>query len=286
MKINIPLLSVKKILVQFQDLRMKIIVVLVLLRGYLCLEDSSTSQPHLQEEVCSILHKEMGSSSYTREFTGLLAISVKFMEMDLSNLPPHYLGGYFRNLVLPQPPHTRRRKRSYILPPTHNMHNTQNTDCVKKYRVDVSQIFQKYPSWSTLLNQGETISVFGSDLLQINENFLVTVQYVKGGQCAGEWKILSARKWDDLSAYQRDLLNDGTYLQNCGSNTEVLQECFKPPANRKSSLDRYASCSDKFSYCALAGKTPARLEKKNREFNSCVNEVKVTTPKPLVQPVA
>lgn len=62
--------------------------------------------------------------------------------MDLSNLPHHYLGGYFRNLVLPQPPHTRRRKRSYILPPTHNMHNTQNTDCVKKYRVDVSQIFQ------------------------------------------------------------------------------------------------------------------------------------------------
>lgn len=74
--------------------------------------------------------------------TGLLEISVKFMEMDLSNLPHHYLGGYFRNLVLPQPPHTRRRKRSYILPPTHNMHNTQNTDCVKKYRVDVSQIFQ------------------------------------------------------------------------------------------------------------------------------------------------
>lgn len=42
--------------------------------------------------------------------------------------------------------------------------------------------------------------------------------------CGDAWKVLSARKWDDLSSYQRDLLNDGTYLQNCGSDTTVLQE--------------------------------------------------------------
>lgn len=42
--------------------------------------------------------------------------------------------------------------------------------------------------------------------------------------CGDAWKVLSARKWDDLSSYQRDLLNDGTYLKNCGSDTTVLQE--------------------------------------------------------------
>lgn len=30
-----------------------------------------SSKPHLQEEVCSILHKEMGSSSSTRECKGI-----------------------------------------------------------------------------------------------------------------------------------------------------------------------------------------------------------------------
>lgn len=65
-------------------------------------------------------------------------------------------------------------------------------------------------------------------------------------------------------------------------------QCFKPPANRQSSLDKYASCSDRLSYCeTFPDKTPAKLEKKNqREFNSCLNNVKVITPEPLTGPVA
>lgn len=103
------------------------------------------------------------------------------MEMDLSNLPHHYLGGYFRNLVLPQPPHTRRRKRSYILPPTHNMHNTQNTDCVKKYRVDVSQIFQVCLSTEIQHNGFIRIWIFKKENCRLeilnDENYLSRSHY-------------------------------------------------------------------------------------------------------------
>lgn len=236
----------------------------------------------------------MGSS--IREFSGLLKISVKSMIVDWSKMEPPrpYFEQYHPRLVM-DPYHFRRRKRrSYIpqmshdphpsTPAYYNMHPTQHQDCSRKFRAEISQVFQKYPSSMTALNLGEIITVFGSDLLQENTDFFATVQ-LGAVSCGGAWKVLNARKWDDLSDYQTELLTDGTYLQNCG-NPEDLTGCFKPPANRKSSLDRYASCSDRYSYCVFANKTPARLEKKMREFNSCVNNVKVTTPEPLNGPPA
>uniref|UniRef100_A0A8W8LZ50 Uncharacterized protein n=1 Tax=Magallana gigas TaxID=29159 RepID=A0A8W8LZ50_MAGGI len=270
---------------------MKVILVLVLLHGCLGFEDSSTSQSHLQEEVCSIQHKEMGS--IMREFSGLLKIKVGRMVIDWSKMVPPpppppplpYIGHDYIHYM------RRRRRRSSdpypLIPIFYNKHPTKHTDCNKKFNAEIIKVFQKYPSYTTKLNQRDIITVFGSDMLQENTEFFATGT-VGAVSCGDAWKVLSARKWDDLSSYQRDLLNDGTYLQNCGSNTEVLQECFKPPANRQSSLDKYASCSDRLSYCeTFPDKTPAKLEKKNqREFNSCLNNVKVITPEPLTGPVA
>lgn len=266
---------------------MKIIVILVLLYGCLCFENSSTSQTYLQEEVCTPRHKEKGSP--IREFTALLKISVKHMVIDWS-LFDHPPRPYFVPRPVMDPPHYRRRKRSFIprmsfghqppsTPAYYNINPSQHTDCKRKYKALVSQVFEKYPSSMTMLDQGNVITVFGPDLLQENTDFFVTVQ-LGAASCGGAWKVVSGRKWSDLSDYQTDLLTNGTYLENCGS-PESLRECFTSPANRKSQLDMYDSCFDKYSYCIIANKSTGKLEKKKREFNSCVNDARVNTPEPL-----